>query len=119
MGRNRAGVLSPDYDIKENDKAYVLTFDMPGMDKSKISVEVKEGVLMVSGERSSESQEDQGNKVYRQQRSFGYFSRSIMLPENVDPNAVQAKYDNGVLTVTVGKKEEAQKKAASRKVEIK
>jgi HSP20 family molecular chaperone IbpA len=117
--RNRAGVFNPDYDIKENDKAYLLTFDMPGMDKTKINVEVKEGVLQVSGERSSETQEGQPGKTYRQQRSFGYFSRMIPLPKDIDPDSVSAKYDNGVLTVTVGKKAVSAKKDASQKVEVK
>ncbi|MBF0595328.1 MAG: Hsp20/alpha crystallin family protein [Candidatus Omnitrophica bacterium] len=115
---NSQGLFSPDYDIKDNGSSYVMTFDMPGMDKSKINVEVKDGVLQVSGERSSESQ-SRGDKMYRQQRSFGYFSRSIMLPKDAKPEGVQAKYENGVLTVTVDKKEAVPKKEAAQKVDVK
>lgn len=117
-GHGRQGVFNPDYDMKETDKAYVLSFDMPGMDKPKISVEIKDGSLLVSGERSTESKEGQGDKYYRQQRSFGYFSRVIPMPKDIDDNSVQAKYDNGVLTVTVAKKEPPKKQPAQ-KVEIK
>ena len=114
-----AAAFAPDYDIKSNDKSYVISFDMPGMDKSKINVEVKNGALLVSGERSSESKEDQGGKFYRQQRSFGYFSRVIPLPQDVKPETVAAKYDNGVLTVTVDKKEIAKQAPVKQKIEVK
>ncbi len=117
--RNSLGAFSPDYDIKESGQAYIITFDMPGMDKAKINVEVKEGVLLVSGERSSEAEASQGSKVYRQQRSFGYFSRRIPLPKDAMSDGVQARYDNGVLIVTVNKKEAASKKDAAQKVEVK
>ncbi|MBF0387824.1 MAG: Hsp20/alpha crystallin family protein [Candidatus Omnitrophica bacterium] len=113
------GLVNPDYDIKDNGRAYELIFDMPGMDKAKINVSVNNGFLQVSGERSSESSEGQGNKMYRQQRSFGYVSRSIMLPKDARPDSVQAKYDNGVLKVTVDKKEPAAQKNAPVKVEVK
>lgn len=122
-GSNGFGAPVPfhlDYDIHETDKAYLITFDMPGMEKSKINVEVKEGALLISGERSSESQESKANKIYRQQRSFGYFSRVIPLPKNARPETVQAKYDNGVLTVTVEKKEaEKSGTPASKKIDVK
>ncbi len=119
MGGRQVVSFNPGYDLKGTDKGYVVTFDMPGMDKSKINVEVKDGVLYVSGERAS-SEESKGDKVYRQERSFGYFSRTIPLPKNAKPDTVQAKYDNGVLTVTIDKKEDVQKKADnSKKIEVK
>jgi HSP20 family protein len=113
------GSFDPDYDIKENEKEYVLTFDIPGMDKASINVEVKNGVLVISGERSGESKEENQGRFYRQQRSFGYFSRAIALPEDASGENVQAAYENGVLTVTVARKPAADQKADSRKVEVK
>lgn len=111
--------FNPGYDLKGTDKGYVVTFDMPGMDKSKINVEVKEGILYVSGERSS-SEETKNDKMYRQERSFGYFSRVIPLPKDAKPDSVQAKYDNGVLTVTIDKLAAATKKEEStKKIEVK
>lgn len=107
--------FSPDYDIKETDKTYILTFDMPGMDKARINVEVKQGALLISGERSSEDQKTAGDRFYRQERSFGYFSRVVPLPQNANADSVQAKYDNGVLKVTVDKKEQGRPKAEQKK----
>jgi HSP20 family protein len=117
--RGHAASFAPDYDVKATDKAYIISFDMPGMDKAKINVEVKNGVILVSGERSSETKEDQGGKFYRQERSFGYFSRSIPLPEDGKPESLVAKYENGVLTLTIDKKEAAKKVPAQQKIEVK
>jgi HSP20 family protein len=117
--RGHAASFAPDYDVKATDKAYVISFDMPGMDKAKINVEVKDGVILVSGERSSETKEDQGGKFYRQERSFGYFSRSIPLPEDGKPESLVAKYENGVLTLTIDKKEAVKKAPAQQKIEVK
>ncbi len=119
MMRGHAASFAPDYDVKATDKAYIISFDMPGMDKAKINVEVKNGVILVSGERSSETKEDQGGKFYRQERSFGYFSRSIPLPEDGKPESLVAKYDNGVLQLTIDKKEAVKKVPAQQKIEVK
>jgi HSP20 family protein len=119
MLRSHTASFAPDYDVKATDKAYIISFDMPGMDKAKINVEVKNGVILVSGERSSETKEDQGGKFYRQERSFGYFSRSIPLPEDGKAESLVAKYDNGVLTLTIDKKEAAKKVPAQQKIEVK
>jgi HSP20 family protein len=119
MGIRQSFTFNPGYDIKGTDKGYVVTFDMPGMDKSKIDVQVKDGTLYVSGERSS-SEESKGDKMYRQERSFGYFSRTIPLPKDAKPDSVQAKYDNGVLMVTIDKLAAAPKKEDSvKKIEVK
>ncbi|MBF0331686.1 MAG: Hsp20/alpha crystallin family protein [Candidatus Omnitrophica bacterium] len=114
-----AAFFKPDYDIKATDKGYLISFDMPGMDKAKINVEVKNGALLVSGERSSEDKEEQKGKFYRQQRSFGYFSRAIPLPQDVKPETVTAKYENGVLNITVDKKDAAQQAPVKQKIEVK
>ncbi len=119
MMKAHAATFAPDYDVKSTDKSYVISFDMPGMDKSKINVEVKNGSLLVSGERSSESKEDQGGKFYRQERSFGYFSRAIPLPQDVKPETVAAKYENGVLNITIDKKEADKQVPAKQKIEVK
>jgi HSP20 family protein len=120
MFQNRFS-FNPGYDIKGTDKSYVISFDMPGMEKSKIDVKVKDGVLMVSGERSSETEEkNAGNRMYRQERSFGYFARNIPLPEDAKAEGVEAKYDKGVLVVTVARKEAVNpKEPPVQKVEVK
>ncbi|NTV29462.1 MAG: Hsp20 family protein [Candidatus Omnitrophica bacterium] len=121
LGGGLTSSFNPGYDIKGTDKAYIVTFDMPGMDKSKINVEIKNGVLQISGERSSQADtSDQNSRFYRQERSFGYFSQSIPLPKDAKADSVQAKYDNGILTVTIDKKDVAShKENKSQKIEIK
>jgi HSP20 family protein len=92
----------PAMDLVERDGQLVLRADLPGMDREDINVEVKDGVLTVSGERKYEH-EDKREGFYRVERSFGRFSRSLRLPRGVDASAVSAEFDRGVLEVTVPK----------------
>lgn len=121
MGAIHPGSFNPGYDIKGTEKSYVITFDMPGMDKSKINVEINNGILLVSGERSGETESnDKDSHIYRQERSFGYFSRSIPLPKDAKPDGIQAKYENGILTVIIEKKESSPKKEnTAKKINVK
>lgn len=95
-------------DVVEDEAGYTLTFDVPGFDRKNIGVEVKDGMLTVSGERKSESASKEGSYSYRE-RSHGSFSRVFKLPENVK-DAVTAKLDAGVLSVRVEKAPEAKPK---------
>ncbi len=119
MGSMGGFNFNPRIDIKQADDHYTLTLDIPGMDKSNLNIEVKEGNLLISGERSSEKKEDKPNQYVRQERSFGYFSQAFPLPEDAKPEAIDAKYDNGVLTVTIGREKPKQDQDVSKKVIIK
>jgi len=88
-------------DIHEDDDGYTLWFDVPGVDKKDIRVEVEEGTLSVRGQRSIK---DEG--IY-QERTSGEFSRSFKLPENVGREDVSAKLENGVLKIRLLKSPEA------------
>ena len=90
----------PQIDVLEKDNQLMLHADLPGTREEDIKIRIDDGVLTVSGERTNELGQDE-NGVHRRERSFGSFSRSIVLPEGVDPEAVQASFDNGVLEVTV------------------
>jgi HSP20 family protein len=103
----------PAMDLVETKEAFVLTADLPGLSESDVSIEVEDNVLTVSGERKSEH-EDRTAGYYRVERSYGSFRRTLTLPEGVDPEAVKATFDKGVLTVTVPKPEQQ----APRKVQI-
>jgi HSP20 family molecular chaperone IbpA len=92
----------PICDISENDKEIVVHAELPGIEKDNLSVKVENNVLTLSGERKREVK-DENDKYRRVERSYGKFSRSIRLPEGVDPAAISADYDNGVLKVTVPK----------------
>jgi HSP20 family protein len=96
----------PAMDLVETDDSLVLRGDLPGMTEEDIDIQIKDNVLTVSGERKSES-EDKGEGYHRVERSFGGFSRSLTLPQGVDPEKVEAGFDKGVLEVRIPKPAEA------------
>lgn len=106
----------PDMDLHEQAGAYQVKMDLPGMDKSGITVEVKDNVLTVSAERRQATEKKDGDKVLMKERSSGYVSRSVMLPKAVDVAKVDAEYRDGVLNITLPKIEKDQ---MARHVEIK
>src|SRR2546430_17248367 len=81
---------SPEVDISEDDRGYLLKADLPEMKKDEVRVTVEDGILCVSGERKSEK-EDQKRKFHRTERSFGNFRRSLTLPEDADRTKVTAE----------------------------
>jgi HSP20 family protein len=103
----------PAMDLVETEESFVLSADLPGLSESDVNIEVEDNVLTISGERKSEH-EDRKAGYYRVERSYGSFRRSLTLPEGVDPEAVKATFDKGVLQVTVPKPEQQ----TPRKVQI-
>jgi len=100
---------SPSLDVKEEKDAYTVHIDLPGVDKSSIQVKVTEGILSVSGSRKAEHEEESAEKTWhRIERRSGSFERSLRLGNGVDANKVAAEYKDGVLKVTVPKKESSQ-----------
>ena len=100
---NRA--WAPAVDVWETDNELVYAFDLPGIPEDKISVELDENALTVSGERER-TRETSDDRFYRYERRFGTFSRTIGLPQGVNEDAIRAEYHNGVLEVHVAKPEE-------------
>ncbi len=107
----------PRVDIVEDKEVYRISADMPGLDKKDIVVEVKNGVLSISGEKKTEKTEQDKNRYYHFERRFGSFRREFALPDHVDADNVDARYTNGVLEVTLKKTEAAKPKAIEVKVE--
>ncbi len=105
----------PDIDLKEEDTHYVIKMDLPGMDKDKISVEIKGRALVISGERKSVIEDKDGDKLRRQEINYGSFSRQIPLPSNIKEDDVAADYKDGVLTVKIGRTEKPEE---SKKVQV-
>jgi HSP20 family protein len=95
----------PAMDLVETDDHFVLRADLPGMTEDDINIEFQDGTLTVSGERKSEH-ETQNEGYRRVERAFGSFSRSLTLPKGVDPEAVAASFDSGVLEIRIPKPEE-------------
>ena len=105
----RNGVVSrrfiPSMDLVETDTHYVLKADLPGLSEEDVAIEVADNVLTVTGERKSEHEEKKDG-YRRVERSFGSFRRALRLPEGVDADAISARFDKGVLEVSVPKPEE-------------
>ena len=106
---------SPEVDISEDDRGYLLKADLPEMKKDDVRVTVEDGILCVSGERKSEK-EDQKKKFHRIERSFGTFRRSFTLPEDADSTKVTADFHDGVLKVHLPTTPIARSKAIEVKV---
>ena len=99
----------PAMDLVEKDDHLELRADLPGMNEDDVDVEIRDGVLTISGERRNE--EEETREGYRRvERAFGRFSRSIALPDGIDPDDVHANFDNGVLVVSVPKPKESEPK---------
>jgi HSP20 family protein len=96
----------PAMDLVETDDSLVLRGDLPGMTEDDVDIEIKDNILTVSGERKSES-EQSGEGYHRVERAFGHFSRSLTLPQGVNAERVDAKFENGVLEVRIPKPAEA------------
>jgi HSP20 family protein len=97
----------PPMDLVEAEDHFVLKADLPGLAEGDVTIEIQDGTLRISGERKSEH-EQREKGWYRVERSFGSFSRSLTLPDGVDPDAVTAEFDRGVLEVRIPKPEERQ-----------
>jgi HSP20 family protein len=100
---------TPPLDLHENKENFTVTLELPGMKKEDIDVSLHDGSLSISGERKSE-QEFADAEVYRSERFFGRFQRTVPLPAPVAADKIRAQYKDGVLTVTLPKAEEAKPK---------
>jgi len=98
-----SAISSPSLDIREEKDHYTVRADMPGADKASIKVNVEGRLLTISGQRSSVNETKDNDKVVRSERSMAQFVRSVELPGPVNAAAVEAKYDNGVLLLTLPK----------------
>ena len=95
-------------DIKENDKGFTLSIDLPGYKKEDITAEIKDGYLSVSAKTSEENEEKDDEGVYiKRERTFGSCSRNFYIGEEIEETEVKAKFEDGILKVFVPKKEVA------------
>ncbi|MGN6683907.1 MAG: Hsp20/alpha crystallin family protein [Devosia sp.] len=110
------GWNAPAVDVAEKDGAFEITADLPGFDAKDVEVTLRNGNIVLSGEKQQDK-EEKAKDFYLKERHYGSFERSFSLPEGVDVGKVSATFRNGVLSVTLPKTAEAQKPA--KKVEIK
>jgi len=95
----------PPVDLVEAEDHFVLKADLPGLSEGDVNIEVQDGALTISGERKAEH-EQREKGWYRIERSFGRFSRSLTLPDGVDPERIEASFNHGVLDVRIPKPEQ-------------
>lgn len=99
-------MLKPSLDITESEKAYTIRVEMPGVNREDVSVSVEGDSLIVQGEKREEKVREEEHCHYTE-RSYGSFQRVLALPADADPDGLTARFRDGVLTVTVGRREGA------------
>ena len=106
---------NPVVDVAENEHAYVLNVELPGVSRNDVKIVVQENQLTIRGEKKQEKESKNAN-YHRLERSFGSFQRTFSLPTSVKSDKIDATFTDGVLTVTVPKAEEARAKEIEVKV---
>lgn len=107
--RTRRDTFVPSIDVSETDNQFLISAELPGMNKEDIDISLENSRLTISGERSFEK-EDKGKKYHRIESSYGSFERSFQLPDNIDAESISASYENGLLKISIDKSEEEVKK---------
>jgi len=102
--------LVPRLDVVEREDEYVVRTEIPGARKEDIEVSVENGVLTISAETKSETEEKEGERVIRQERRYGRYLRSLRLDKTVDDKKVKASYRDGILELRLPKAEEVKPK---------
>lgn len=118
LEKNYSKSFSPSVNTREDEKAYFIEVDLPGVKKDDISVSIEDGNLVVSGEREMK-EEVKKKDYYRMESSYGKFMESFALPENANVDAIDAKVEDGVLNVVIPKVKEEEKKENAKKIEVK
>jgi HSP20 family protein len=101
--------VTPAIDIVEKDKAFEVTAELPGIDVKNIDLQLSDNVLTIKGEKQEE-REEKAKDRYVSERRYGSFRRSLQVPGNIDTDKIEASFKDGILTVTLPKSPEAEKK---------
>jgi len=102
--------IAPRLDVVERDNEFVVKAEMPGMKKDDIEVSLENGVLTITAETKSETEEKEGDRVIRQERRYGQYLRSLRLGKEIDEKKVKANYKDGILELVLPKAEEVKPK---------
>ena len=108
--------LMPSLDVKETAKEIAVEAELPGLDEKDVSLTIQNGVLTIKGEKKFEHEEQKEN-YHVMERRYGSFQRSLRIPDTVDEERIEARFDKGVLKVTLPKR--AESVSEQRKIEIK
>lgn len=107
---------SPAIDFEQEDDAYHLSIEVPGVKSQDLEVNVSDGALTVSGEKRTKREETEDEERCYRERSYGRFSRTIRLPEDVDEENISARFEDGVLEIEIPRN--ADKKPEARRIEV-
>ena len=114
--RERFEDIFPNVDIQERNKEIVVTAELPGLEQNDVDISISNDILTLRGEKK-QSKEQKEENYYRMERSYGSFHRDIPLPADVETENITAVFKNGVLTMQIPKKPDAQRK--TKRIEIK
>lgn len=95
--------LKPTLDVAANDKEYIISIELPGVDEKDVHLELSADTLVIKGEKKQEREEKDKN-YYRMERSYGSFQRVLSLPEDAEQDGIDAAYKHGILTITIPRK---------------
>ena len=107
----------PAANIKEGENEFTIDLAVPGMSKKDFHIDVENGAITISSEKEEKS-EEKTDDYTRKEFSYSTFSRSFRLPESVNEDKIKAQYDNGVLIVTLPKKEEAKAQISRKEIKV-
>ena len=105
----RTDSFVPSVDISETDTQFEISAELPGIKKENINVGLEKSRLTISGERKMKN-EEKGKNFHRVETQYGSFTRSFYLPDTIDEDSVQAKYEDGILNITINKSNDKVKK---------
>ncbi len=109
--------FSPRIDVSADDKTFFVEAELPGMKKEEIKISLQDNILTISGEKKKAGETNEKKEYFRNERIFGNFSRSFTLPEDINPDITEASFEDGVLKISISKKEIKSEK--ERNIEIK
>lgn len=108
----------PAVNVKENENEYQLSLGVPGMKKEDFHINIDRDLMTISAEKE-ENKEEKNEKFSREEYNYSSFTRTFNLPDDAKYENIQAKYDNGVLMISIPKKEEAKKMTTQKRIEVK
>ena len=109
--------LVPAVDVSENDDHFTVRAELPGVKKEDVNVSYENGMLTLSAEAKSESEEKEGERIIRQERRYGKYMRSLRLGADVDESKIKASYKDGIVEISLPKAEEVKPKTIEIKVQ--
>ena len=110
-GAGRGSLMrAPETDVVETEREIRVSVEMPGLKRDNIDIDVENNVLTIRGEKREERQEGQEGKYHIAERRYGTLARSFVLPRDVDAESIQARFEDGVLSVTIPKSERARRR---------